>query len=286
MDDNHLHTETQPLDVGTILETIRAELRAHHQTHHQQTTSPLERDLRHALDDIELYRVISAHWPLLGTTLPQRIIALINKIVRRLLRWYINPIVEQQNAYNDIVARTLHLLAEAYSDLAAQLHTIESTPSPNNYPPATNTLHPSPPPAPPASHHLPVAHAPSQNNPATPTYATLIAHIHTRAAAEPPASFPDLDLRASAPYLHLRQNINAHWSLLGTTLPQRTIALIHKLIRRLLRWYINPIVEQHNAANAAFTTALLTLIHLDDEQRAHIAAKRASKTRNTPTLHP
>ncbi len=40
--------------------------------------------------------------------------------MRRYLRWYINPIVEQQNAYNDAVARTLRLLADAYAELAEQ----------------------------------------------------------------------------------------------------------------------------------------------------------------------
>ncbi len=41
------------------------------------------------------------------------------------------------------------------------------------------------------------------------------------------------------------------------------IALPNKLVRRYLRWYINPIVEQQNAANAAFTVALLRLIAVD-----------------------
>jgi hypothetical protein len=48
-------------------------------------------------------------------------------------------------------------------------------------------------------------------------------------------------------------------------------------VRRYLRWYINPIVEQQNAANAAFTVALLRLIALDAERRAEVAALRASQ---------
>jgi 5'-deoxynucleotidase YfbR-like HD superfamily hydrolase len=49
-------------------------------------------------------------------------------------------------------------------------------------------------------------------------------------------------------------------------------------VRRYLRWYINPIVEQQNAANAAFTAALLAMLRVDAERRAEIASLR-SKTR-------
>src|SRR5258706_2498963 len=119
MSDGRETAET-PLDVGVILEALRVEVRSRRLAQGRAEPSPAERDLQRALDEIELYRVISAHWPLLGTTLPQRVVALCNKLVRRYLRWYINPIVEQQNAYNDAVARTLRLLAEAYAELGQQ----------------------------------------------------------------------------------------------------------------------------------------------------------------------
>src|SRR3954452_387687 len=115
------HADAAQIDVAGILEGLRAEVRARRLAQGQAEESPLERDLRRSLDEIELHRVISAHWPLLGKTVPQRIIALVNKLVRRYLRWYINPIVEQQNAYNDAVARALRLLAEAYGDLGEQI---------------------------------------------------------------------------------------------------------------------------------------------------------------------
>src|SRR5215212_7866499 len=113
------------LDVAGILEGLRAEVRARRLAQGQAEEGPLERDLRRSLDEIELHRVISAHWPLLGKTVPQRVVALVNKLVRRYLRWYINPIVEQQNAYNDAVARALRLLAEAYGDLSEQVVRIQ-----------------------------------------------------------------------------------------------------------------------------------------------------------------
>ncbi|MFL5803766.1 MAG: hypothetical protein ACJ8CR_18735 [Roseiflexaceae bacterium] len=242
MSDGHETAETQP-DVGAILEALRADVRAQRLARGRAEPSPAERDLQRALDEIELYRVISAHWPLLGTTLPQRVVALCNKLVRRYLRWYINPIVEQQNAYNDAVARTLRLLAEAYAELGEQ-----------------------------TDDRRPTTDDRSQFN-------TLMSLVRARGAIEPPARLPDLDLYIVAPQLHLREQVNAHWPLAGATLPQRVIALLNKLVRRYLRWYINPIVEQQNAANAAFTIALMRLIALDAERRAEVAALRAKGKR-------
>jgi len=103
--------------------------------------------------------------------------------------------------------------------------------------------------------------------------------VKERALAHPPAHFPDLELRALEPQLGLREHVSAHWPLPATTLPQRAIALANKLVRRYLRWYINPIVEQQNAANAATTVALLALIRLDAERRAQVASLRAAKAK-------
>ncbi len=102
-----------------------------------------------------------------------------------------------------------------------------------------------------------------------------MALVRERAALEPAARFPDLDLRALEPQLRLRAQVNAHWPLPGRTVPQRVVALINKLARRYLRWYVNPIVEQQNAANAAITAALIAIIRLDAERRAQVAALRA-----------
>jgi hypothetical protein len=111
------------LDVAAILETLRAEVRARRaaQGDDDAGLSAAERELRHAAEELEIARVVSAHWPLEGRTPYERAWALINKLVRRYLRWYINPIVEQQNAYNDASARAIRLLIEANAELRAQV---------------------------------------------------------------------------------------------------------------------------------------------------------------------
>ena len=123
MIENSPGAEPADIDVAAILEGLRAEVRARRLAQGQAEEHPLERDLRRSLDEIELHRVVSAHWPLIGTTLPQRAIALVNKLVRRYLRWYINPIVEQQNAANTAITAALlafiRLDAERRAEIAA-----------------------------------------------------------------------------------------------------------------------------------------------------------------------
>src|SRR2546423_1649187 len=121
MDDSPEHADVEHIDVGAILERLRADVRARRQAQGQAVQSPIERDLRRSLDEIELYRVISAHWPLLGKTVPQRAVALLNKLVRRYLRWYINPIVEQQNAANAAFTIALLRLIALDADRRAQV---------------------------------------------------------------------------------------------------------------------------------------------------------------------
>ena len=123
MSDGHESLDERQPDIGAILEGLRTEVRARRLAQAQAEPSSLERELRRALDEIELYRVVSAHWPLLGKTVPQRVIALVNKLVRRYLRWYINPIVEQQNAANaaftGALLRLIALDAERRAEVAA-----------------------------------------------------------------------------------------------------------------------------------------------------------------------
>lgn len=124
-------------DVAAILEALRAEVRAQRAALGAGEAGPalgaIERELQHCAEQLEITRVVSAHWPLEGGTLYERGLNLVHKLVRRYLRWYINPIVEQQNAFNDVAARTLRLLIEAQAELREQLAAArrEQTPAPD-----------------------------------------------------------------------------------------------------------------------------------------------------------
>jgi hypothetical protein len=247
------HDET---DVAAILEQLRNELRALRAAQHEEQAgtalSAIEHELHHCAEQLEIARVVSAHWPLEGRTLYGRIWALINKLVRRALRWYINPIVEQQNAFNDAATRTLRLLIEAHAELRDQLAELRTrelaTPS---APPGVNQ---------------PPGQAPTSD---------LQQLIEQQGTNEPPAALPDLALRPWPARVAERAVVKAHWSLEAHSPADQARALAQRAIRQYLRWLINPIVEQQNSANAAMSAAMAPLIAADGELRARLAALRA-----------
>ena len=73
-------------------------------------------ELRTAVQEISDNWHVSAHLPILwDTPVVGRLGSYTKRLVRILLRWYINPIVEQQNNYNEAVARAIVQLT-AYED--------------------------------------------------------------------------------------------------------------------------------------------------------------------------
>jgi hypothetical protein len=77
--------------------------------------------------------------------------------------------------------------------------------------------------------------------------------------------------------LALRQSVNAHWLLEPRNLYERIVVPINKLVRRYLRWLINPIVEQQNAFNAAAAETAAVLLTADAQVRFDLAARRAQR---------
>jgi hypothetical protein len=116
----------QPLDVQVILAQLRADVRAAQglSGDEQQNAVALGiewDELRDAVAEVEALRAVSAQWPLTWRTPRQRVEVFVQRVIRRALRWYIAPIVEQQNAYNNAVARTLTLLLQSHEQLAADV---------------------------------------------------------------------------------------------------------------------------------------------------------------------
>jgi len=249
-------------EVAVILHALREEIaarRAMLAAHDaaQSTLTSLERQLQQCAEQLEITRVVSAHWPLESTNLIQRGVFFIHKVVRRGLRWYINPIVEQQNAFNETATRTLRLLIEAHSELRRELAELGNG---GNRSPA-----PLPPVAPPA--------------PSSDDQPTLQRYVEQQGRNEPPAHFIELDTAPLVAQLALQQNINAHWLISGTRPLEQLAAYTQRLIRLYLRWLINPIVEQQNSFNAALTSVITSAYRLNQEARAAGAAQRARRTR-------
>ncbi len=102
---------TQP-DVAAILGELRGQIQER-----RARFTVADPDGPHALNLAELRRsvesvndtwFVSAHLPI---TWERRIVgrlgAYAKRLVRLLLRWYINPIIEQQNSYNSALARAV-----------------------------------------------------------------------------------------------------------------------------------------------------------------------------------
>lgn len=254
---------SSPPPPSAILARVREEVRARRKAVAESddvvvVRNTLERELRRCAEQLEYTRVVSSHWPLTGTTLVGRLWAFIQRGMRFLLRWYINPIVDQQNAFNEITTRTLRLLIDAYSDLLDQATTLRT-----NLPKEGLDDH-VPPPLSPDLLLLP------------PDLLTETLQRLVEEHREAPAAFPDVALRTQSRLLEPHGLVNAHWPLEGRGMLQRGIALIQKAIRFALRWLINPIVEQQNSFNAAVMEAIPLLLKVDGEVRAMLATQRAS----------
>lgn len=134
--------EPDAIDVGAILAQIRAEVRSAHQVGGEETAHlalgvDLD-ELRESIAEVEALRAVSAHWPMQGQTPRERAAALVQRVVRRALQWYITPIVQQQNSYNAAVARALQLLLDSQLELAREIARLrarddapESAPAPS-----------------------------------------------------------------------------------------------------------------------------------------------------------
>ena len=104
-------TQNGEINVAEELEQLRAEIRARREKLHGSDLS----ELRALVRQVNERWQVSAHLPITwgGPPLVGRAISYAKRATRLLLRWYINPIVEQQNNYNAAVTRAL-LQTNAY----------------------------------------------------------------------------------------------------------------------------------------------------------------------------
>lgn len=227
-----MSSSAHPIDVAALLADLQQRIQTNASASGQATelTKAELTALHEALHELELTRVISAHWPIEGHGLVGRIIAVIQKVTRRLLRWYINPIVEQQNAYNDAVLRALRLLIDAYQ---------EQSQSQAQLPPSVPTTTP---------------HVPTVTD--TVQASQMQQHI---AAQEAPFSLWEHELRTDEDARAHITRIHAHWPLPVRKPIDHIANAIHKVQRLLLRWYINPIVDRMNQSNQAIHRSLVNM---------------------------
>jgi hypothetical protein len=82
--------------------------------------------LRQSVDEVNDLWFVSAHLPITWRVPgPGTAVAYLKKATRVLLRWYINPIVEQQNRFNSAVARALVEMTAQQERLTRELAALE-----------------------------------------------------------------------------------------------------------------------------------------------------------------
>jgi len=214
-----------PIDVAAIIAALHAQIqqRNHASPNDVSFASEELQDLQDALHEMELTRVISAHLPLKNNGILGRFVTMAQKIIRRLLRWYINPIVEQQNMYNDAVMRTMQALVDAYHIR------ITTTVPPSASPP------------------------PIATNATTDDAQRIQADIAQREPAIPPSEQALVSLVATRQHL---MTVRTHWPLPVRKPIDHVANAVHRIQRIGLRWYVNPIVDQMNAHNRTTHAAL------------------------------
>lgn len=116
----------EAVDIAAVAEQIRQEVRRRREGRletsvHQLESSFDEVELARIVEEVRAHQGVSAHWPIVWKTPLQAVFALIQRLTRRFLRWYINPIVEQQNAFNAAVERNLSLLVAANARLREEV---------------------------------------------------------------------------------------------------------------------------------------------------------------------
>lgn len=104
-------SEETPLDVAKELAQLRQAVKERREKLHGDELS----ELRALVRQVNERWNVSAHLPITwgGPPLIGRGIAYAKRVTRLLLRWYINPIIEQQNNYNAAATRAL-LQVNAY----------------------------------------------------------------------------------------------------------------------------------------------------------------------------
>jgi hypothetical protein len=115
-------------EVAAVLRRLKHEVRVER----LRSGSEQATEVAAALEDVKLNAWINPHQPIAWPEWPKgfgpKAVALAQKVVRRLLRWYINPIVEEQNRFNQSVTQALEALAAENARLRSEVRVHSSEP--------------------------------------------------------------------------------------------------------------------------------------------------------------
>nr|MBC7244964.1 class I SAM-dependent methyltransferase [Chloroflexota bacterium] len=111
--------------VAQVLAKLKEEIRSRKAQSTEPSPSGAFVKLRQVYATTRVNPHLPIGWPKMPPGIIPKIVAITQKVVRRLLRWYINPIVEQQNAYNAAVTAALEALVMQMERLETQVMQME-----------------------------------------------------------------------------------------------------------------------------------------------------------------
>lgn len=113
-------TSDQP-SVSDQVRRIRCGILARHGYDPESGTQPALPS-QSALEEATSLMQVSAHWGI-ASEIPVfgRLLVLVRRTIRIGLRWYINPLVDQQNAFNQAMVKALYELRSENDELRARL---------------------------------------------------------------------------------------------------------------------------------------------------------------------
>jgi len=122
-DKQSLPLEKEPEDIAATLNALREEVQLRREKLHGAELSELRGMVRQVNEGWN----VSAHLPITwgGPPLLGRGLAYAKRATRLLLRWYINPIVEQQNNFNASISRSLIQVSAYLEQLTREGYALE-----------------------------------------------------------------------------------------------------------------------------------------------------------------
>ncbi len=120
--------ESEQIDVAATIAALRAQAVARGKAMGLTEQASLDDPLRQAADVAH----ISAHFPIMWRIpIVGRMLSLVQRAMRIGLRWYINPIVDQINDFNEATVTALNTITARQEALAARIAALELGDDPN-----------------------------------------------------------------------------------------------------------------------------------------------------------
>lgn len=114
--------------VESAIEQQLSRLRSAVAQRHGEDAVVFDPDSGSPLDRATRLASLNAHWAIVSSIpVAGTVVVLVRRLIRIALRWYINPIVEQQNAFNDAAVAALYALELETVELRARLAAVEQS---------------------------------------------------------------------------------------------------------------------------------------------------------------